>query len=64
MIVILVHGSNSARGLWALHKPSFKMKIQKDALHDALVVGRCCESENKMETRTEVPEGVGLQIVC
>ena len=58
------------------------MEIPKDALHDALVVGRSagylvdlwrkvdggrvkrCEAENKMETRTEVPEGVGLQISC
>lgn len=25
---------------------------------------RSCESENKVETRTEVPEGDGLQISC
>ena len=25
---------------------------------------RCREPENKMETRTEVPEGFGLQISC
>ena len=68
--------------IWASHTPSFKVKILKDALHDALFAGRsagclvdlwrkvdggrarCCEVENKMETRTEVPGGVGLQISC